>query len=156
MANLKVKKAQLSGPIQVGSGWLVTKAWAALVLEDRRFLNVETTDAAFAGLDVDVLPEGTAENLERLLQSLRSVRYDRTSVMIEGEDGTICRVYHHERPIDCRPPETPVFACLPEDTLAILGKPGRVFLSGDGFFHCGTGILTRTTDECPPWAMEVK
>jgi hypothetical protein len=149
MANLKVKKVDLKGPIEVGHGWLVTRAWAVLVGDDKRFLNVETTNAAFAGLDVAPLPQARARRLARLIHEVENmVPYISTQVLIEGEDGTLCRVYRSLRS-KCK--ET---ACLPEATVGILGKPPEMRREFS-FFTSPQGIMTDTTDECPPWALEV-
>lgn len=157
MANLKVKKAQLSGPIEVGRGWLVTRFWAVLVADDKRFIDVATTNAAFAGLDVVEISEARVEQLARLLQSCEDgPRYNRTRVLIEGEDQTLTRVYYHERPIDCRPPEVPVDACIPEAFASTLGSPPELWLTPNGFFVTEAGAVARTTDEVPPWAMTVE
>ncbi len=144
MANLKLKKADLKGPLTVGGGWLIATAWAVKVGDDQRLQSVETVNAAFAGLDVSAALRKQVELLNRALVLHERGGHHRTAVLIEGEDGVLTRVYRTRGGNNI---------CLREDFVRILGDPNQVFSAGEAY--CATtGFIAKTTDQPPAWALD--
>lgn len=148
MANLKLKKTDLKGEILVGSGWLSTSGWATRTNGDRRLETKATVNAAFAGLDVGVMPEDLMARLEELGQPPDlGDGYQRTNVLIEDEDGALTRVYRHESALT---------VCISETYLKILGDPPALIQLHPRVWSCAAGVIAETTAECPTWAMEIE
>ena len=151
MANLKLKKTDLKGPVSVGSGWLVTRGWATLVGDDKRLLNLTALNAGFAGLDSVDINTKTLDALGAIHRTPGiGAGYIRSNLLIEGEDGSLTRVY---RNVSANGAE---FICLKESVLLILGSPANVDrVPGKSFtYTCAAGLIASTTDEPPSWMDE--
>lgn len=147
MANLPIKKTDLKGPLMIGDGWLSTVAWATRTTGDRRLENVATLNAAFAGLDVVEITRDLTDKLEDLAHAPDlGDGYERTKVLIEDEDGALCRVYRHAEGLT---------VCLNETYVKILGNPPAVVQLHPRVWCCQAGVIAETTAECPTWALEV-
>jgi hypothetical protein len=147
MANLKIKKVDLKGPVAVGHGWLSTRGWAVRVGDDKRLVDLATLNAGFAGLDSSELPPTIAKRLDRLaVQGIMDQGYERTMVLVEDEDGALTRAYR--RKADGH------VVCFNETFLTILGGPPVLSQHGH-VWVCMAGVIAPTTAECPEWAWEM-
>jgi hypothetical protein len=150
--NLKIKKADLKGTVYVGYDWLVCGGWATKIGDDRRFLSVETVNAAFAGLDVQELPSRLATMLESYVShapepfTADKDTFYRTSVLVEDEDGALTRVY--------RDP-TGQNECFNDTFMTILGEPELLALCGSDTYVCQAGVIARTTAVAPEWVEDL-
>ena len=151
MANLKIKKTDLKGPVSVGRGWLITRGWATLVGDDKRFIDLATINAGFAGLDAADVTDAQIEAVCRMQFTPEMGQgHARTNLLIEGEDGTLTRVYRNDKA------NGPVFICLSEIVLTLLGNPPNVErVPGQSHtFTCAAGLIACTTDSPPEWMDE--
>jgi hypothetical protein len=153
MANLKLKKTDLKGPVSVGSGWLVTRGWCTQVGDDKRLTNLTALNAGFANLDSAALTIGTLDQIKQMHRvPALGEGYQRTRVLLEGEDGALLRIY--------RNPDAngPARICLSEAVLGILGNPPNVerVPGYSNTYTCAAGLIASTTDSPPEWAKELE
>ena len=146
--NLPLKKSDLKGPLSLGGGWLISTSWATRTGTDNRLATLDTINAAFSGLDVAEAPAAALDTVSSLAECGdpfgHAETFHRTSVLVEGEDEAMTRVYRtlHDETV-----------CVAVDALRVLGDP--VFLKATPHLHvyaCPAGLVACTTDVCPPWA----
>ena len=160
MANLKIKKTDLKGPVRVGHGWLATRSWAVLVGEDKRLQNLETLNAAFAGLDAEALSWDQADALAKRLREacchpqdgarsgLEDDLYLRTNVLLEDEDGALTRVFRRTgHDLD------PEYVPANEAFCQILNDPLWLAEAGP-VYGCPAGLIAPNTAQGPGWFWE--